>query len=61
MQQRPFIVTSLSYALCAPLFTPCTRLKDHFNPFPVPGHASEPSIGRRGTPAAAQAAPEGPW
>ena len=31
------------------------------NPFPAPGHASEPSIGRRGSPAAAQAAPVGPW
>ena len=31
------------------------------NPFPPPGHASEPSIGRRGTRAATAAAPVGPW
>ena len=31
------------------------------NPLPAPGIPSAPSVGRRGTPAAAQAAPVVPW
>ena len=36
-----------------------TELYMVFNPFPAPGLPPEPSVGRRGTPAAASAAPVG--